>query len=405
VRVSRPVPRRAFAAASVLLACVAVPDVAAAAPEIVATPTTAGPPALVAWSSGRNVFVAGPDGVGRRVAARLDRVGELTALALSADGRRLAFVTNGLAAIPDRMTYRGTGAIRIADLSVGGPLRTLARDGHHDAVRWSPDGRRLLLLGHTIRMCDVAAQTPCRSVARRVQPLHGATWAPDGVRFAYVGAGGRTRPEDPDHLVLNDGAGHERVLERETESYRRSTLPVTPVWTARGLTWTTWTLSDGGEGDVIRTATRQLRPDGDVRTLTAAAPRGRTWLPFTVSSDSPGGEPIGFRHTVRGTGGSARLDARLMRLGPSGAATAWGLTLPEGPEDEQGTQPAYLGMLADGRAAVAARSGDADDVTAGRPAETTLHLVPPGGPLGPAVATGGVVSVATPFPAAVGGAF
>jgi hypothetical protein len=398
----------------ILAAGAAAPGAAHAAPEAVATPTVAGPPALVAWSSGRRVFVAGPGGVGRRVVARLRKATDLDTLELSTDGRRLALVTSAYADTP---TGRIRPAVRIADLVAGGPLRTLARESSHGAIQWSPDGLRALLVGQTIRVCDVAAQTPCRSVARRVDPAFDATWAPDGVGFAYVGSGpGRARQgkaRDRSNLVLNDGAGHERILEREVTSRRGGTQPMNPVWTARGLAWTTVKAISRGNGRNVsftRSSTRLLGPDGRVRTIAATSRPLRSFLPFALASDSPSGDLIGIRTTLRKGAGLA-LDGELLRLTPSGATPRWGLTLPGDIGDEGGVRDVYLGMLADGRAAVARLAVEPAPALPGerraasrRIAEgdgtTTVHLVGPGGPLGPAVAVGdGAASVAVPFPA------
>lgn len=411
MRVSRPVPRRALAAASVLLAAGAAPAVAHATPDVAATPTTAGPPALIAWSSGRDVLVAGPDGVGRRVVARLRKADDLNSLTLSADGRRLALATTSFG--------RTSGGVRVADLTGGGPLRTLARDNRHALVRWSPDGRRALLVGDTIRLCDVAAQTPCRSVARGVHGEFGATWSTDGTRFAYIGTGAGKPPRNgrdgPANVVLNDGSGRERVLERERHAGLRKSQPWSPVWTARGLAWTTLSIvysADSEDLDFTRSSTRLLGADGRIRTVSATSRPRRAFLPFALTSDSPSGDLIGLRTTFRSSGTGFALDGELLRLTPSGATPRWGLTLPGDLGDRGGVRDVYLGMLADGRAAVAhipveaevpppadarsaaTRAGDDDETT-------TLHLVAPGGALGPALASGDAVAVATPYPAAI----
>lgn len=412
MRVPRSVPRRVLVAASAAVTVgVAVPSAARAAPEAVATPTTAGPPALVAWSSGRDVLVAGPDGDGRRVVARLRRAGDLNALALSPDGRRLALVSTTVDA------GRVRDPVRVADLTAGGPLRTLARDGSHRIVRWSPDGRRALLVGDTIRLCDVAARTPCRGVARNVQDDFGATWAPEGVRFAYIGSGDGRPPRDagdPSNLVLNDGTGHERVVERATQAGRRSSQPWSPVWTARGLAWTTEAITSSVDGEDLsftRSSTRLLGADGRRRTVAATSRPRRAYLPFALASDSPSGDLIGVRYAFR-DGPDLALDGELLRLTTSGATPSWGLTLPGDIGDEGGKRDVYLGLLADGRAAVARVTVEPADpppadarAASRRVAEgddrTTVHLVGPGGPLGPALATGdGPAAVATPFPAA-----
>lgn len=410
MRVSRPVPRRALVAASVLLAAGAVPAAAHATPDVAATPTTAGPPALVAWSSGRDVLVAGPDGVGRRVVARLRKAGDVNSLTLSADGRRLALATTSFG--------RTSGGVRVADLTAGGPLRTLARDNRHAVVRWSPDGRRALLVGSTIRLCDVAAQTPCRSVARGVHGAFGATWSPDGTRFAYVGTGAGRPPRNggagPANVVLNDGTGRERILERERDAGLRKTQPWSPVWTARGLAWTTQSIVSSADSEdfaFTRSATRLLGTDGRIRTVAATSGPRRAFLPFALTSDSPSGDLIGVRSAFRGSGTGFALDGELLRLTPTGATPRWGLALPGDLGDQGGVRDVYLGMLADGRAAVARIPVEAEvpppaderaaSARAAVPETATLHLVAPGGALGPALASGEAMAVATPYPAAV----
>jgi hypothetical protein len=410
VRVSRPVPRRALAAASVLLAGVVLPAAARAAPDATAAPTAAGPPALVAWSSGRDVLVAGPDGAGKRIVARLRSERDLESLTLSGDGRRLALVTSRFDG-PWR-TADLVRAVRVVDLTAGGPLRTLARNSSHDLVRWSPDGQRALLVGDTIRLCDVAAQTPCRGVARGVRGRSGATWAPDGVRFAYVRAGTGKTPRvgarAASAVVVDDGAGRGRVLERETRSGRRASFVESPVWTARGLAWTTVAITfdaDFQDGTITRSSTRLVGADGRRRTATASAVSRRTAIPFVLASDSPSGDLIGTRTRLRGATGDA-LRTELVRLTPSGTTPPWGLALADRPL-EAGTNDTYLGMLADGRVAVertTTKPQSPSRVGARRTPKdyrTAVHLAGPGGSLGPALASAfGAVAVATPFPAA-----
>jgi hypothetical protein len=380
VRVSRPVPRRALAAASIVVASAVVPATAAAAPEVVGTPTVAGPPALVAWTAGRSVSVAGADGVGRRAVARLTaRFDPQADLVLSRDGRRLAVVTGS--------------SVKVADLIIGGPLRTLDRGGDHDIVRWSPAGDRLLLVGGTIRLCDVASQTPCRRVARNTADEYGATWSPDGTQFAYV----RSSPvaaetgSNVGDVVRQDAAGRVHVLERSVLRGTRRTSPVSPVWTARGLAWSSWTERVVNEG-VTRTATRLLTADGRVRTITAADAAGASAVPFTLASDSPSGDLIGLQYREPGGVASGRSSLRLMRLSPFGAVRPWGLSLVVDAGNLSTTVDDYLGTLADGRVAVARGTMRGDVQT------TTVRLVAPGRPLGPVLAEGSSVAIASAYP-------
>ncbi|WP_022927899.1 TolB family protein [Patulibacter americanus] len=411
MRVSRPVPRRALVAASACLACVALPATARAAPDAVATPTVAGPPALVAWSSGRDVLVAGPDGAGRRVVARLRSERDLDSLTLSADGRRLALVTSRFESLSTASDL--IRAVRVADLTAGGPLRTLARNSSHEIVSWSPDGQRALLVGDTIRLCDVAAQTPCRGVARNVRGRYGATWAPDGLRFAYVRAQAGRRPQGPapeaSNLVVGDGTGRERTVERERRSGRRGTLTVNPVWTARGLAWTTLSVAfaeDLQDARFTRSSTRLLGADGRRRTVAALPVSRRTILPFVLASDSPSGEPIGVRSVYRGTAEDSLVD-ELVRVTPSGTISPWGLTLANDVLIDGGVRDEYLGTLADGRAAVARTVAERrspsriDEPRTPADWNVTVHLVGPNGSLGPVLASAfGAIAVATPYPAA-----
>jgi hypothetical protein len=385
--------------------------VARAAAEVSATATTAGAPAFVAFAAGRDVLVAGRDGTGRRVVARLSRSGRLDDLTLSRDGRRLAISTT-------RSGGRASlASVRTADLVGGGPLRLLDRGGWNDAVRWSPDGSRVLLVGDTMRACDVVARAPCRELTDEAARVSDATWSPVGRQIAYLrtlrGEESGARPG----LVRRDAAGREHVLERPAERPHGARFPLAAVWTRRGLAWTTWTLrfdDDSEDFEVLRTATRLLGPDGRTRTITAAAPRGRTLAPFTVASDSPSGEPIGLRYVWSADEGRLALRSQVLRLAADGTRVPWGLTLAGDVGDEGGVEDRYLGMTADGLLAVAhLRVPPADppppDDELPPPGETSrkvlssgddvsVHLLAPGGTLGPAIAAGPVVSVATPYP-------
>jgi dipeptidyl aminopeptidase/acylaminoacyl peptidase len=363
-------------AAVVVLAGVALPTAARATPDAVATPTAAGPPALVAWTAGRIVSVAGPDGVGRRVVARVAR-GHQADLTLSRDGRRLAIVTEE--------------SVKVADLTAGGPLRTLARGRNSSIPRWSPDGSRLLLVGGAVRLCDVAAQTPCRKVADRTADEYGATWSPDGTQFAYLRASPlaeRTGSNVGD-VVRQDATGREHVLERTVLRGARLTSPVSPVWTARGLAWSAWT-SRWRDDHITRTATRLLAPDGRVRTITAADRVGAAIVPFTLVSDAPGGDLVGLQYRVTADD-AIRSSTRVMRLSPSGVVRPWGVELANADQAESADDE-YLGALADGRIAVAR-----ERTRAGRDT-TSVHLVSRRGPLGPPLAVGSAVAVATAHP-------
>jgi dipeptidyl aminopeptidase/acylaminoacyl peptidase len=348
------------------------------APDVEDRPGAPGPAAQIAWVKGRDVLVA-PDAGTRpgRVVARLRApVGADGGLALSRDGRNLVVIT--------------TSGTWVVPVSAGGrPTRLGDSIGQGESgVRWSPDGRQVLLVTGDITACTVEPTVACRRVVRgtAVDEL-GASWSPDGARFAYV----RRHPSklvrnaELGDLVTVDaaGGGTPRVVERATFSRRRLTYPVPPVWTSAGLVWSSYS----GPRDAVpgRVRTRILQADGRVHTLTAgAAFRGRTVVSFLASGETPTGQLLGTAVTRTSRN---RYRFALTTLGLDGALHPYGVSFPASGGDSR-----PLGVLADGRVAVTVTGDDSST-------RQKLYLLAPGSTgLGTPVVTGPVVSAAVAHP-------
>jgi hypothetical protein len=146
----------------------------------------------LAWSpDGRTLFAAGASGsvpvLGGAAAAFDPDTGEarwrtrgmfgsVAAIALSADGTRLAGAC-------------GDTFVRVWDAATGKELHCLK--GHHDraaGVTWSPDGTTLATCGldHTVRLWD-AAGTPLATLAGHFGPVLRLHFSPDGKTLASAG--------------------------------------------------------------------------------------------------------------------------------------------------------------------------------------------------------------------------
>lgn len=356
----------------------ASPAVAApAAPELEPRAFPGGPPAQLAWTSGRDVFVGGvPVATNRRQVARLARgTTRNGGLALSNDGRFLVLIgDDGTWLIP---VATGGAPVRLGD----------SPDEAASAIRWAPDSRRLLIVAEGIRSCEVEPAVTCRSaVPGEADDETGASWSPDSRRFAYVRERtikGRGATED---LVTVDhaGSGAVRVIERSVRNRRVGSAPISTAWTRSGLVWSTIT-ADRKATLAGRIRTRILLPDGRTRTLTAAALfAGRSSFPFIATGEAPDGRLLGLTITEAGR---EDVDVALSTVGLDGRLGSYGLRFRD---PEHGAGP--IGVLADGRVVV---TGDLD--AAGR--RRALHLVPPGQRgLGTAVLTADDVTAAVAFP-------
>ncbi|EHN12174.1 hypothetical protein PAI11_09160 [Patulibacter medicamentivorans] len=352
------------------------PMVASAATAPVVVPASAaGPPAAIAWRSGRTVSVGAADGGARRPVARLasDRS---TQLSLSADGRRLALAAG------DR--------VWVVDLVSGTPARDLRLAVRFaTALQWSPDGQRIAVVDErAVRVCEVGPSPTCARWARGPATEMGASWSPDGRRLAYVrkSATRAERRRGWGALVVGDGAAAQ-VVERFGEGDRSLTMPMPPIFGRAGLTWTSVDLRMRfGEMDgLARVRTRRLEAGG-VRTLSTARPRSSYSV---VVGEQADGSLLLLRQRLHATTTGYRID----RLDPTGAATSLGIAIGTfgGQEDVR-----VLGALTDGRVAISVRRSS-------RSRTTRLHLATPGRGLGGRVAGGDEVAVAAALPGNAGG--
>jgi dipeptidyl aminopeptidase/acylaminoacyl peptidase len=370
----------------------AQPD-SSATPDVVDAPVPAGPPAAVAWTEGRRVRVSAP-GSAPRTVARLGRVRpEAAQLSLSRDGRHLVVV--GDEGTTDLPIAAGGRPVRLADSFGEGA----------SGVRWSPDSRRLLLVQGSIVRCAVEPTASCTptGVTRAVGEF-GASWSPDGTRFAYIRSHrSKTAPDtELGDLVTvpATGQGATQVVERAVFGTRERTYPTPPVWTRAGLAFTVYgerVSASGADGEPTavgpsRVRTRILGPDGRVRTLTAAAPGRGELLPFLASADSPSGRLLGLQAVVqRGAGtdpDAPRLRFALRTLGSDGSLAPYGVSF----ADHGSRTDEVLGVLADGRVAVRT-------IGRGGFGPASLRFVTPGAPgRGATVAKGSAVSAAVAYP-------
>ncbi|WP_026910405.1 PD40 domain-containing protein [Patulibacter minatonensis] len=375
---------------ALLCGLLAVPAHAAAdgGDDLRTTSAPAGPAAQVAWLDGRRLRVATPDGASRTVGRLLHGARGDVELQLSGAGDVLAVTTA-------RQSW-------VVPVAAGGVPSRLRHDGDDvltgGALRFSPDGRRLLLVGGgTLVRCPVAPVGDCAVDARNALSEHGASWSPDGSRYAYVRApAGAAGSSDVGDLVVADpsepGATH--VVQRTTTTGRgaRRTVsyPTPPIWTADGLSWSVVVGRDDGPARRVRTRTQGT--DGRIRTVfSAPAERGGVALPFVAASGSPDGGLVGLRVrdvAERRRDGTDHRDVVDLQRGDGTGIRDYGVDVPV--RDDRGDR--VLGLLADGRVAVESRAFGGSGVR-------QLRLAVPGRTsLGRPVARGEAVTVATPYP-------
>lgn len=351
------------------------PSAAGAVPGVSAVPEAAGPPALTAWTTGRDVRVATPDGVARTV-ARLGPNAAGARLTLDRQGRRLAV---------------GTGdALRVLDVTTGAPLQRLAPiEGR---VSWSPDGASLIVTGEDVVRCDLARPTPCRTVDRDADDDETATWAPDGRAFAYSSRKqGKARS---DFAIVVVGAAGRRVVERYRTDRRGADLPTAPLWSADGLTWARLTLPlrpgsalEDLETLSARVRTRRLQADGRIRTISAGT-YGRGSVSGAIPlADTPGGRAL------VGTVQQRRAERSTLRLGLLGAGNAfaptWSRTIAD---DAPESDLTVAGVLADGRVVLRFPTPE------GEAGHLDLRVLDGPTGLGRLIARGGSATIAAAFP-------
>ena len=187
-------------------------------------------------------------------------------LAWSPDGSQIAYA--------GRTMRAGVANRTIFVVAADGSGRPTVLDGHWEAVSWSPDGRRLVLVGFPDPedpTFDLYTSDPDGShIARLTHDASGErspSWSPDGSRIVFTDG-----PElDPDVFVMAaDGTGVRRLTDRRG-------WDLLPVWSPDGA-WIAFTSDRGATpeqqaanrtgDDVSGFALYVMRPDGsDVRLL------------------------------------------------------------------------------------------------------------------------------------------
>jgi hypothetical protein len=345
----------------------ASPSPAAAPQRVTVAPGAGGPPVAIVWRTGRQVRGSALDGSGRRTLARLRHAGDVLATP-SPDGRRIALVAG------DRL--------RTLDLD-GAVLRDRGRVRRPYAVRWSPDGSRVAVVGDGLEVCGTtdAASAGCDLWVDELSFEEGATWSPDGTQVAVV--------REDLALVTSDGRAT-RVVDRHPFRDPLVDYPGPPVWTRAGLTWSTLELRlEGGElAGVGRTRIRRLEPAGP-RTLAVIPRTGREFESFAAGGEALDGTILGVRtRWTPGTGTASLFDLRLLR--PDGSAGATPVRV--GPFDPfmGNASAAIAGTLADGRVALLVRGSERR--------RTRLYLSDPARGLGRRALLADEVAVATALP-------
>ncbi|MDX1502459.1 MAG: S9 family peptidase [Thermoanaerobaculia bacterium] len=140
---------------------------------------------------------------------------------ISPDGRRVAYVRNGM----DKMADRRRAEIWVVDWDGSNHRPLVTGGGNHSSPRWSPDGTRLLYVSSTsgatqlhVRWMDTG-QTA--QITRLTESPGDVAWSPDGRRVAFsmrVPAARKPMAEMPEKPEGAEWAEPPRVI--ETMIYR-----------------------------------------------------------------------------------------------------------------------------------------------------------------------------------------
>ncbi|MGH2631388.1 MAG: TolB family protein [Actinomycetota bacterium] len=183
------------------------------------------------------VVVADADGSDPVTIVEQDDTGaagpDLLSLAWSPDGSRIAY--------SGRTPREGVSNRTVFIVNADGSGRRTVLDGHWEEVSWSPDGRRLLLLGFPDQedaRFDLYTMDPDGSepvqLTNDASIEHTPSWSPDGRRILFADG----PDNDPDVYVMDaDGSGVRMLTDRRGWDF-------IPVWSPDGA-WIAFT-SDRG---------------------------------------------------------------------------------------------------------------------------------------------------------------
>lgn len=251
-----------------------------------------------------------------------------TDIALSPDGRRVAFAVKEVA--PNKDGYRSS--LWVASADGGEPARQLTVGAKNDtSPRWSPDGRRLAFLsdrgavlqaggggakpgkaeapeegGTQVWVLPVADGGEARQVTDLPMDVEAVDWSPDGRRLAVVSRADSTEPEKkPDRKPGDPPAPDTRLI--DTLSYQ---------FNGAGFIYERFTrlwLVDAESGAAER-LTSGNHHDGDPRW----SPDGRQ---IAFVSDRHANPDLGWRSDVYLVDVRAR---QVRQLSPGRGRQAWG---------------------------------------------------------------------------------
>jgi Tol biopolymer transport system component len=162
------------------------------------------------------VYVMNADGSGQR---RLTQGGELGGLRWSPDGRKILLSCLKCAASP-RSRFSGWGELYVMNAD-GSEPRNLTRDPRVEgSPEWSPDGRKIAFArlgpsggGRSEIVVMNADGSGKRTLADRAG---GPVWSPDGRKIAFTKPCCGAAPVEGDIYVMNaDGSGQRRLTRNE----------------------------------------------------------------------------------------------------------------------------------------------------------------------------------------------
>ncbi|HWS98654.1 MAG TPA: hypothetical protein VN256_00180 [Pyrinomonadaceae bacterium] len=196
--------------------------------------------ARIAFDRGGNIWTMNPDGGSQ---ARVSEVNGISP-ALSADGKRVAFLCGAEPLDVCTMNVDGTSVVRL----------TSTQDNFNPT--WSPDGRRVVFTSHREGDYHVYTMNADGTNVRRLVTDRGdiyaedyAAWSPDGKRIAFVG-----RAEDGYNIYVADVKDGE-IVELLSDEFIKENL----AWSPDGKQLAFDTIDDvytiGADGSRLRRLT------------------------------------------------------------------------------------------------------------------------------------------------------